>query len=191
MKLTTLALDKETLASLPGSDTAKSWLQTTGFGGAIPKPGDLPLPPPPPKGTQAASVTNLEDAAKLADSRALVELQLTGSTPSAVAALQAAASPLGALAITLSIDVVGKLKDGGDARFSVDGARHNSPIRPLQIASVLFNAMDPVMTFRVTFVMDFGAGRQGLGPALRTLELALPEGVTIMARFAPSTAVGV
>ena len=29
---------------------------------------------------------------------------------------------------------------------------------------------------------------QGLGPALRTLEMALPEGVTILARFAPSVA---
>jgi hypothetical protein len=190
VKLTTLALDKETLASLPGSDTAKMWLQTTGFGGATLKPGDLPLPPPPPKGTQAASATNIEDAAKLADSRELIELQLTASAPSAVGAVQAAISPLGAVAITLNIDVVGKLKDSGDARFSVDGARHNSPIRPLQIASVLFNAVDPVTTFKVTFVLDFGAGRHGLGPALRALGLALPDGVAIVARFAPSTAVG-
>ena len=95
VKLTALALDKETLASPTDSETAKSWLQTTGFGGATPKPGDLPLPPPPPKGTQAASATNIEDAAKLADSRALIALQLTASTPSAVAALQTAVSPLG------------------------------------------------------------------------------------------------
>jgi hypothetical protein len=190
VKLTTLALDKETLVSLADSEIAKSWLQTTGFGGATPKPGHLPLPPPPPKGTQAASTANIEDAAKLADSRGLIELQLTASTPSAVAALQSAVSPLGAVAITLDIDVVGKLKDGGDARFSVDRARHNSPIRPLQMATVLFNAIDPVTTFKATLVMDFGAGRQGLGPALRALGLALPDGVTIMARFAPSTAVG-
>lgn len=191
VKLTTLALDEETLAALPDSATAKSWLQVTGFGGAVLKPGDLPLPPPPPKGTQAASVTDIDDAAKLADSRALIELHLTAFTPAAVSTLQAAVSSLGALAITLNIDVVGKLKDGGDARFSVDGARHNSPIRPLQIASVLFNAIGPVTTFKVTLVMDFGAGRQGLGPALRTLGLALPDGVTIMARFAASAEVGI
>ena len=190
VKLTTLALDEKTLAALAESEIAKSWLRITGFGEATPKPGDLPLPPPPPKGTQAASTTDIKDAAKLADTRALTELRLDALTPTAVAALQAAVSPLGALAITIDIDVVGKLKDGGDARFSVSAARHNSPIRPLQIATVLFNAVDPLTTFKVTLVLDFGpAGRQGLGPALRTLELALPEGATIMARFAASAAV--
>ena len=191
VKLTTLALDDKTLAALAVSETAKSWLQITGFGAERPKAGDLPLPPPPPKGTQAATATDIKDAAKLADSRALTELRLEAPTPAAMATLGAAISPLGAQAITVDIDAVGKLKDGGDARFSVNAARYNSPIRPLQTATVLFNASDPVTTFKITLVLDFGpGGRQGLGPALRTLELGLPQGVTILARFAPSVAVG-
>jgi hypothetical protein len=187
LKLTTLPLDDKTLAALADSETAKSWLRITGFGEEYPKPGDLPLPRPQPKGTQAATATDVKDAAKLADSRALTELRLDATTPAAVGALQTAVAPLGALAITTDVDVLGKLKDGGDARFSVNAARHNSPVRPLQIATVLFNAIDPVTTFKVTLVLDFGpSGRQGLGPALRTLGMALPEGATILARFAPS-----
>ena len=130
VSLTTLPLDDKTLAALADSATAKSWLRTTGFGEERPKAGDLPLPPPPPKGTQAATATDIKDAANLADTRALTELRLDATTPTAVAALQAAVTPLGALAITIDIDVVGKLKDGGDARFSVNAARYNSPIRP-------------------------------------------------------------
>ncbi len=182
--LTTLPFNGETLLAAAGSATAMDWLRITGVSEPGPKPGEIPLPPPPPKGTQPTTVADLEVAAKLADSRALLELRLMAHTTAAIAAVQAAVLPLGASTLELEIDLSGDLKDGGKVLFRVEGAKANHPIQPLRIAQVLSNAAQAIIT--ASLVLKFGpAGREGLGPLLRMF--VLPDGVDMLARFAPTT----
>jgi hypothetical protein len=123
-------------------------------------------------------------AAKLADARALLELRLTAHTTAAIAAVQAAVLPLGANTLELEIDLSGDLKDGGKVLYRIEGVKANHPIQPLRTAQVLCNAAQANLT--ASLVLKFGpAGREGLGPTLRMF--VLPEGVEMLARFAPMT----
>jgi len=182
--LTTLPFDTATLLATASSETAKEWLHITGASEPGPKPGEIPLPPPPPKGTQPTTVDDLGVAAKLADARALLELRLTAHTTAAIAAVQAAVLPLGANTLELEIDLSGDLKDGGKVLYRIEGVKANHPIQPLRTAQVLCNAAQANLT--ASLVLKFGpAGREGLGPTLRMF--VLPEGVEMLARFAPMT----
>jgi hypothetical protein len=182
-KLQTLAMDETTLVAEIGGRVANDWLRIHGVSEGA-KPGELPLPPPPPPGSGPITVTDVNQAAALADKRPMVSIRI--KCPSAVDAQKAvgAATALGAPSITIEADLAGDMKDGGKLGLRIGDAKVGAAIKPLALAQTLGNALAPGSSVQVTVVLDFGpSGKPDLGAILRGMQL--PEGATIEARFAP------
>lgn len=183
-KLTTLPMDETTLVAEATSSTAKEWLRIDGFQ-YTPKPGDLPLPPPPPKASGPVTTADIAVACQLADKRRLLQLRILCQSAADAQKVLGFSQPLGAALVQIEAEVVGDLKDGGKLSFHVADAKVSSSIKPLTMAQTLGNALVPGGTVRVVVVLGFGSeGKADLGALLRTLEMQLPEGSTIEARFA-------
>lgn len=184
--LTTLPIDEATLVAEATSELAKEWLRTYGFDEKPLKPGEgLPLPAPPPKGSGAVTATDMAMVCQLADKRRLLQLRLACRSAADAQSVLSAAQPLGAALVHIEAELIGDLKDGGKLSFHVADARVSGVIKPLTMAQMLGNALVPGSSVSVAVVLGFGAeGKADLGALLRTLEMQLPDGSAISARFA-------
>ncbi|MCK1542030.1 ATP-binding protein [Bradyrhizobium sp. 179] len=183
-KLTTLPMDETTHVAGATSTAAKEWLRIDGFQEA-PKPGDLPLPPPPPKASGPTTTADMATTCQLADKRRLLQLRISCVSAGDAQKVLGATQPLGAAVVQIEAELTGDLKDGGRLSFHVAEAKISAAIKPLTMAQTLGNAMAPGGSISVAVVLGFGPeGKPDLGALLRTVEMQLPEGSTIEARFA-------
>ena len=184
-RLYTLPMDEATLVAEATSETARAWLAVPGAG-APPKPGELPLRAPPPKGSGPVTATDPEQAADLADRRCLSSLRIACRSGADAQRALGAAQLLGASEVMIDADLAGSMKDGGMLAFRVTDTRVSAAVKPLTIAQTLGNALAAGSVITVAVVLGFGAdGKADLGVMLRSVITQLPEGATIEARFAP------
>ncbi len=181
--LTSLPLDDSVLVALADSGIGLQWTKEDPITTGGPGPGPLPPPPPRPAPTRV-EVTQQGDLLNYAAERPLLMLDLTASTPAAAQTLLGLAQPLGADALSLSVNVSGQLKDGGMINFAASGLKPAHPTKPLAVAQTLFNAMVEGVTYEAVLALDFGPqGRTALEAQLHTLTETVPEGVSLRATF--------
>lgn len=163
-----VGLRNDELISRSDSLAAKDWLAVDA---QVPRgdtsgPGTPPLPVP-----EAPTIvaTSWSEIVTLAETRPLLQLVLNAATPAVADTLAGLAQPLGADEIALDVTVAGDLKSGGTADFAVSQARPNAPIKPLESAQTLFNAMSAGMNYGAQLQLRFKEpGRAGLKAALET-----------------------
>jgi len=160
-----IALREDELVTRADSVAAGEWLKVdaakkpgreAGYSVEVEKPGFV---------TEAATViaTNWPDIIKQAETRPLLILNLDAGTPTVADTLASIAQPLGADQLTLDVTVSGDLKSGGTASFEVRGVKLNSPVKPLESARTLFNAMREGMAYGAQLRLEFNnPGRTGL-----------------------------
>jgi hypothetical protein len=168
--LTSLPLDDSVLVALASSELGLQWTKEDPTVPGVPGPGPLPPPPPRPAPTRVEA-TQKGDVLKYAGERPLLRLDLTASTPAAAQTLVGLAQPLGAAALSLSVNVGGQLKDSGTINFAASGLKPAHPTKPLTVAQTLFNAMTEGATYEAVLTLDFGPqGRTGLEANWRNLQ---------------------
>ena len=85
----------------------------------------------------------------------------------------------------------GDLKSGGTASFEVRGVKLNCPVKPLESARILFNAMQEGMSYGVQLRLTFKEqGRSGLKPQLVAAADKAGDDVTPGATFGKLSAKG-
>jgi len=178
----TLGLREDEFITRADSAAAKEWLKVDskkapekGTGGGQPQP--VPEAP-------TAVGTNWPDILKLAENRPLVELQLNAGTPTAADTLAAIAQPFGADTLLLDVTVNGDLKSGGYAGFEVHEAKLTSPIKPLESARVLFNAMQEGMSYGARLRLTFKEpGRSSIKAQLEVAAEQASDDIGVSATF--------
>ncbi|MGD0916904.1 MAG: DUF499 domain-containing protein [Thermodesulfobacteriota bacterium] len=171
------------------SITAKLWLKVDPLQPIPPGPGpgpgpgpQLPFPPPPEAPTIIG--TTWPDILKHAESRPLLDLTLDASTPASAETLAVLVQPLGADQLQLDVTVSGQLKSGGTASFEVSGVKPNVPIKPLESARTLFNAMAEGMGYGARLTLKFKEpGRSGVKVALEEVSEKPGGDIKVRATF--------
>jgi hypothetical protein len=115
-----------------------------------------------------------------------VELRLTAHSPAAAETLAELAQPLGGERVELTVQLSGRLKDGGNINFLATGLRLSHSIRPLEIAQKLFRALAEDASYEAHVCVHFGqsAGTRSEAALSRIRERA-PGEVSVWARFEP------
>jgi hypothetical protein len=177
--ITSLAMDDTVEIALPCTEIAREWLrEDQPRGPSEPAP---PIPTPPPS---RASATTWEAIQSLAAERALLELKLRASSPSAAQSFATLAQPLGADALALTINLSGDFKDGGNINLAFNDVRVNHATRPLATTQTLFNALRDGSLFEAELSLTFGPqGRTGLSGALANMAESAADSITPWAQF--------
>lgn len=191
--LTTFALGSDVLVAPAGTPAAQQWLAEDAPAPAgTPNgatPGGATPPPPPPPAAGPTTAHDWDRAAECATERALTALTLTARTPAAAQRLAALAPPFGADALALEVQASGDLRTGGTVNYYVSGVKPSHPVRPLETASLLANALGEGALFEASLALTFAGGRGGLAAAFRQAAEQAPDGLTLAATFAaPATA---
>lgn len=149
-----------------------------------PGPND-PLPPTlPPPVPQTVIASTWPDIILHAATRPLQRLALAAPTPTVADTLAALAQPFGADQLSLDVTVSGELKSGGTASFEVRAAKQNSPVKPLENARTLFNAMLEGMAYGAQLSLFFKSpGRAGLQALLEAAAAKAGDDVAPSATF--------
>jgi len=146
-------------------------------------------PSPEPSTIEIPTVTayNWQKAIEYSETRPLTKLELKATTPEAADKLLNLAQPFGASSKALKLTLSGNLKDGGEVRFTVNDAKINCSIKPLEIANKLWRAVkeeDGPKNFEATIEMIFeGEGKTGATDQLRNAEQSANADISIFARF--------
>jgi hypothetical protein len=113
-----------------------------------------------------------------------LDFTLDASTPAAAETLAGLVQPLGADQLLLDVTVNGQLKSGGTASFEVSGVKPNVPIKPLESARTLFNAMSEGMGYGARLALKFKEpGRSGMKAALKELSEKAEDDIKVRATF--------
>jgi len=188
-----LGLREDELITRADSAAANEWLKVdppkkSTKDTEYPKGGEIPkaVTEPP---TVIASTW--PDIIKLSEKRPLLVLTLNAGTPTVAETLAGIAQPLGADELAIEVTVSGELKSGGTASFEVRGVKQNSPIKPLDSARTLFNAMQERMAYGVQLRLEFkDPGRSGMISQLETAADKASDDVNPSATFGKTTAKG-
>jgi len=181
--LSAFPLDDAVLITRTGTSWADAWTKEDNKPEVREKEWNF-VSPKPPRSQDQITVTNWEKILSASAERPLLNLHLIASSPASAATLASLAQPLGAESIGLSVAVGGTLKDGGSINFAVANLKINHPVKPLQIAQTLYNALGSSAAYETGLYLDFGAeGRTGLEDQLRTVSEQVPEGVRVSAEF--------
>jgi hypothetical protein len=181
--LASFRLDDETFLTPASQPSAREWLKLDkeeepgklGLGGGFVSP--ISATPVPVGKVQA---TTWEKLIEFAETRPLLELELTVTTPASAAKLISLAQPMGADALTLSVSVSGSSKDGGSLNFSAAEVKPNNPVRPLVVAQTLFTAMAETPMYEAQLKLSFIGGRTGTSDQLRKMAEAAPEDLVVV-----------
>ncbi len=181
--LTSFKLDDEALLAATGSNLAAEWLkvdkeQAAGKGGL----GGIPTPPRLPAAGKVQATT-WEKVVEYAETRPLLDLELTASSPASAAKLIALAQPMGADSLVFSVSVSGSSKDGGSLAFSATDVKPNHPVRPLVIAQTLHTAMADTPVYEAQLKLSFSSGRTGTADQLRRMSESAPDDLAVRAQF--------
>ncbi|MFH1952406.1 MAG: DUF499 domain-containing protein [Pseudomonadota bacterium] len=140
--------------------------------------------PPRPPGMDRVEASGWEKILEYSPDRPLLKIDLVAASPADAATFAKLAQPLGADSIGLSLTVSGTSKDGGSINFAVSDLKLNDPIKPIQIAQTLFNALGSDSTYEADLSLVFGpTGRLCMEDPLRMLSDEAPDGITPTAIF--------
>jgi hypothetical protein len=187
-----LGLREDEFITRADSAAAKEWLRVD----AVKKVGGKEYPvgtPPPNIVAEAATIiaTTWPDIVRHAEARPLLALELNAGTPTVAETLAGIAQPLGADVLMLEVTVSGELKSGGTASFEVRDVKQNSPIKPLDTARTLFNAMQEGMAYGAQLRLRFKEpGRAGMKPQIEAAGDKAGDDVAPSATFGKSTVKG-
>jgi hypothetical protein len=184
----TLALSDDVLVALPSAQAVGGWLavdkaQEPG------KPGATVVPPPPPAPPGNLATADIAKAVEAAVSRPLTQLVLTASTPANARLLSQLVQPFGASSITLSVSVMGEAKSGGTMGLSIEGVKHNHPLKPLEIAGVIANSLTDSDSFEASLTLEFESGLLMAGDHLNALA-DRGDDFRVSCTFGPSSTAG-
>jgi hypothetical protein len=175
----TVALHEDEFIARADSAATTDWLK-------VDATGHIGQPPPPPPPPEAATViaTNWPDILKHAETRPILEFTLDADTPTAAETLAAIAQPLGADALELTVTLSGELKSGGTASLEIQRVKQSSPIKPIETARMLFNAMVEGSPYGAQLHLTFKEpGRFDQGTQLRTASEKAGDNVRPSATF--------
>jgi hypothetical protein len=180
-------LDDTSLMTVAGSSAAEEWLHVDSVdGGTGPvRPGAggaTPPPPPPPPGTKTADTW--DSAVAVSGERPLEKLTLTADTPADAKLLAQVSGLLSANEVTLDVTVSGPLRGGGQANFAMLAVKLTHPLKPVELASNLANAID-APSFQARAALMFSGSRSDLPAVLEQAANAAPAGIRVQAVFGP------
>lgn len=136
-------------------------------------------------------VENWVEAIEFASARPLMQLVLRADTPAIAESLVSLAQPFGADELKLDVTVQGDLKSGGRVDFQAAGVKPTSPVRPLESAKTLFNAMQEGMNYEAQLALTFREpGRSSMASQLDAMSDKADGSVSISATFGSSDAKG-
>ncbi len=188
---TAVSLVEDELITRADSTAAKAWLKVDAAGQKSGGEGQIHDKPGPIAEPTTVIATTWADIIKHAANRPLQELTLNAGTPAVADTLAAIAQPLGADELALDVTVSGGLKSGGTASLAVQGVKLNSPIKPLDTARTLFNAMQEGMDYGTQLRLTFKEpGRTGLKSLLETAAEKAGDDVTPNATLGKTSAKG-
>ena len=95
-------------------------------------------------------------------------------------------APLGANDIALDVTVQGPLHGGGNANFSIAGAKLNNPLKPIDLAAGIATASDGPI-FQAQLNLGFDDGRTEAGTLLGQAAADAPAGSRLKATFGKKT----
>lgn len=180
--LTTLALDADVWIAPRTNYFGQEWLKEIKEEQL--EDGKDIIPPSPPRPPERITATTWEKVLEYSSDRPLLKLQLVAHSPAAGASLLNLALPLGADNLSLSVNVGGRLKEGGTINFAANDLKPTHPTKPLAIAQTLYNALGESVNYEAELALNFGsAGRTGLETQLRTLSENAPEEISPQATF--------
>jgi len=141
-------------------------------------------------GSERVTANSWDDAVRYAATRPLLSLSLSTTNSVTASKLVAIAQPFGAQALTLSVMASGELKDGGRMNFAVNGARHNSPLKPIDTAKRLLRAAhEDTASFRGELILDFGGNEvRGSQSNFERARASAGTQVQLTAEFGPEEA---
>lgn len=131
---------------------------------------------------QEAWAYDWDTAIQYAAKRPLLSLKLKADSVQAAGKLIACAQPFGAQSLTLSVQASGQLKDGGQVNFVVSSVKHNTPLKPIEIAKKLLRATHDGGMFSAVLALDFGSTPVS-GAAAKFEQAQAADGVGLEARF--------
>ena len=142
-----------------------------------------------PSTPQEVSAYNWGAAIQYATQRSLLSLKLKADSAPAAGKLIACAQPFGAQSLTLTVRASGPLKDGGQVNFVVSNVKHNSPLKPIDVAKKLLRAtQEGGSLFSAELVLDFGgAPISGTAAKFEQAQAQAVDGVGLEARFGPES----
>jgi hypothetical protein len=184
----TLALSDDVLVALPSAQAVGGWLAVD-KAKEPGKPGATVVPPPPPAPPGNLATADIAKAVEAAVSRPLTQLVLTASTPANARLLSQLAQPFGASSITLSVSVIGEAKSGGTMGLSIEGVKHNHPLKPLEIAGVIANSLTDSDSFEASLTLEFESGLLMAGDHLNALA-DRGDDFRVSCTFGPSSTAG-
>jgi hypothetical protein len=133
------------------------------------------------------TATTWQKAIEYSETLPLTKLELKATTPEAADKLLNLAQPFGANSKALELTLSGNLKDGGRVCFTVNDAKINCSIKPLEIATKLWRAVeeeDGLKNFQATITMIFeGEGKTSATDQLRNAEQSANADISIFAKF--------
>ncbi|MDH7602031.1 MAG: DUF499 domain-containing protein [Armatimonadota bacterium] len=179
-RLTTLRLESDVLIAPVGAECVAEWTRTNeGEESTTKTTGNTDNTDT----TDLVQTSNWEQAISYAAKRPVLKVTLKTSKPHIAKSLVALAQPFGAKSLTLTVRTIGDLKDGGSVRFVVEGAKVNSSIEPLELATKLARAVDN-LDFRSEVNMDFGEqGERGKSGCFERARDEAAQDVEIYAKF--------
>ena len=184
--LTTLALNSDVFVAPTAASCVSAWTKTddtkikdppagAGTSGETTKPSYKP-------DTMIAS--SWDQAINSAAKRPLNTLILKASTTNAAKTLANIAQPFGSQSLTLSVSLLGSLKDGGNGYFMVSNVKANGVLKPLDTAAMLMRAMTDEAQLEVQLDLAFGdGGLTDAAPKIMQAEATASDGVTLEAFF--------
>jgi hypothetical protein len=116
-------------------------------------------------------------------------LIITAHTTADAKLLTQLAQPFGASGISLAVSVVGDAKGGGTMALSVEGVKHNHPLKPLDVASAIANSLTDSTSFEASLTLDFDTGLLMAGSHLQSLA-ERGGALRVSCRFGPSAGGG-
>jgi len=137
-----------------------------------------------PPSPQEVRAYTWEQAIQHAAERPLLSLKFKADSAQAAGKLIACAQPFGAQSLTLSVKASGQLKDGGMVNLVVSNVKHNSPLKPIEVAKKLLRAAQDGGMFSAELVLDFG-GQPASDTAAKfeQAQTQAVDGVGLEARF--------
>jgi hypothetical protein len=130
-------------------------------------------------------MADIEKAVEASESRPLTQLILTSRTPADAKLLSQLAQPFGASSITLTVSVAGDVKGGGTMGLSIEGVKHNHPLKPIDVASAVANSLTSPDSFEASLTLEFQPGLLMAGSHLKALA-DRGNDLRVSCRFGPS-----
>ena len=140
-----------------------------------------------PRPTEQNTFYSWEDAIAAAARRRLQSVELKATDIQAAKQLYSIALPLSAHSLRLSVSLSGQASEGGQVNFSVEGLKHNHPLKPLDVAATMLHSLHQAVSFEATLHLDFGeAGQTDCQAKLQQAREAAGGSVAITVQFHPS-----